>query len=284
MLGTEMEAKVTRVRPPTAAGTFYPEDPVLLRESVTALLSAVPTEGPTPRALIVPHAGYPFSGPVAASAYALLQPLRDRIKRVVLLGPSHFCRFSGLAAPKADALATPLGAVKVDLSALEALRQWPQVQVLDQAHQREHSLEVQLPFLQLTLGEFSLVPLVTGLATASEVENVLQTLWTGHDTLVVVSSDLCHDHDYPTTRAIDRETAELIEHLHWQMLHNQRACGYCGIRGLLKLAQQRKMQVKALDLRNSGDTADWMAEAPTRLPRVWRPQTVVGYGSFVVCD
>lgn len=258
-----------RIRPPAVAGTFYPDDPARLQAEIDHYLDAASSVGPVPRALIVPHAGYRYSGPVAASGFVLLRPLRPRIERVVLLGPSHHVPFYGLAVSRADVFATPLGTVPLDHEAIASALEWPQVQTLEQAHQYEHSLEVQLPFLQRTLDHFRLVPLAVGEANASEVADVIDALWTDRNTLVVVSSDLSHYHDYWTARAIDSETSNLIEALDWLNIGGKRACGYGGIRGLLKVAQQRHLQVKTVDLRNSGDTSGMTDQ-------------VVGYGSYVV--
>ncbi len=187
----------------------------------------------------------------------------------MLLGPSHRVPFYGLAVSGDDEFATPLGMVPIDAKSVSMALKLPQVHLLDEAHRREHSLEVQLPFLQMTLGDFSLLPLAVGKANASEVGEVLELLWDEADTLIVVSSDLSHYHDYSTARGIDSETSHLIERCQWERLGGDRACGYAGIRGLLKVAQQRGLQVRTIDLRNSGDTAG---------PR----DRVVGYGSFVV--
>jgi len=251
------------------AGSFYPGEASGLRREVDRYLDAASGTGPIPRALMVPHAGYAYSGPVSASGFALLRPVRDHVARVVLIGPSHHVPFYGLAVSQADAFATPLGTVPLDADGVTAALQWPQVQTLEEAHQYEHSLEVQLPFLQRTLDTFTLVPLAVGEANASEVGDVIDTLWTDDQTLVVVSSDLSHYHDYWTARAIDSETSNLIESLQWLKLSGKRACGYGGIRGLLKVAQHRHLHVKTVDLRNSGDTSGMTDQ-------------VVGYGSYVI--
>lgn len=257
------------VRPPAVAGSFYPLDPAALRYEIAGFLRKANRVGPVPQALIAPHAGYQYSGPVAASGYALLKQFRRRIERVVLLGPSHRVPFYGLATTSFDAFATPLGAVPVDRKAIGSALTWPQVQVLDQAHEHEHSLEVHLPFLQMTLGHYLLVPLAVGEADASEVADVIDALWDADETLIVVSSDLSHYHDYWAARAVDSETSNLIESQRWQQLTGERACGYCAIRGLLMVAQKRGLRVKTVDLRNSGDTSGIKDQ-------------VVGYGSYVV--
>jgi hypothetical protein len=257
-----------KVRPAAVAGRFYPGDPVELSNLIKALLAQVPpAAGPSPKALIAPHAGYLYSGPVAASAYAQFLPARDQIKRIVLFGPSHFVALNGLAATSAEAFATPLGVVPVDVEAVRGLRSLPQVSELDEAHAQEHSLEVQLPFLQIVLGGFTLVPLAVGDATPEEIIQVLDALWDGPETRFVVSSDLSHYHDFQTARRLDRATAKAIEALKPGAIGEDRACGRAPIRGLLEAARQHGLRARTLDLRNSGDTAG---------PR----DQVVGYGAF----
>jgi AmmeMemoRadiSam system protein B len=222
-----------------------------------------------PKAIIVPHAGYQFSGPVAATAYAQLSPIADSIERIVLLGPAHHIGFRGMAVCDAEFFETPLGKVSVDIESVERILSLPQVILLDKAHTVEHSLEVQLPFLQVALPKgFLLTPMVVGDASMQEVAEVLDALWDGPETLIVVSSDLSHYHDYETARALDQETTRWIERRQPERLGAEAACGFVGIRGLLACARRRDLQVKALDVRNSGDTAG---------PR----DEVVGYGAYV---
>lgn len=261
---------MTSVRSPAVAGTFYPADPAALAEAVSRFMAeAGDAAGQSPpKAVIAPHAGYVYSGPVAASAYARLAPLRGRISRVVLLGPAHRVAFRGLALPGADAFATPMGEVKVDAAAVAALSALPQVLTLPDAHAAEHSLEVHLPFLQTVLGDFSLVPLVVGDAADEEVEEVLETLWGGEETLIVVSSDLSHYHDYATARAIDAATSASIIALDETRIGFEQACGRAPIGGLLRCARRRGMRADCIDLRSSGDTAGPRGE-------------VVGYGAYV---
>jgi hypothetical protein len=259
-------------RPAAFAGTFYPGTRAELEAAVRGYLAAAPAapaDAPAPKALIAPHAGYVYSGPVAASAYARLSPLRGRVERVVLLGPSHRVFLEGLAVPDADAFQTPLGPVPVDRAGLERALELPQVQVLARAHEFEHSLEVQLPFLQLVLGDFALVPLVAGDASAESVAEVLDALWGGDETRVVVSSDLSHYEPYERARRQDARTCAAIEALRPEALGEDDACGRVPIRGLLLAARARGLAVRALDLRSSGDTAG------TR-------ERVVGYGAFAV--
>ena len=257
------------IRPPAVAGMFYPADAGELRTLLDALLSQSPTDTATPpKALIAPHAGYVYSGPVAASAYARLRPLREQITRVVLLGPAHRVAFHGLAASAADAFRTPLGDIPLDREALAQLRDLPQIRMLDQAHALEHSLEVQLPFLQSVLRSFTLVPLVVGDASFAEVAEVLERLWGGPETLIVISSDLSHYHDYATARRMDAATSRAIAALQPDRIDYEDACGRTPVGGLLATARTRGMQVDVVDLRNSGDTAG---------PR----DQVVGYGAYV---
>ncbi len=264
--GAETPAKI---RAAAAAGRFYPGDPSELRRLVNELLTDVPpAAGPVPKALVAPHAGYIYSGPIAASAYARLKPARDLVKRVVLVGPAHFVPLEGLAVSSAGAFATPLGLVRVDTAAVRQLADLSQVMVLDQAHLYEHSLEVHLPFLQVVLEDFALVPLVVGEATGAQVAEVLEALWDGPETRFVISSDLSHYLDSDAARRIDRRTADAVEKLHPQDISDDQACGRIPIRGLLQAARGHGLRARTVDLRNSGDTAG---------PR----NQVVGYGAFV---
>ncbi len=256
------------VRKPAVAGTFYPADPEALRAQVERCLAdARPAAPVTPKALVVPHAGYIYSGPVAGSAYALAGGLRERIHRVVLLGPSHRVGFRGIAVPECEAFETPLGRIPLDAAGVARARALPQVVALDAAHAREHSLEVQLPFLQLALGDFSLVPLSVGDATPEEVEAVIEALWGGDETLVVVSSDLSHYLPYDAARALDRRTTEAIERLAPEAIGREQACGRLPVQGLLRAARRHGLHAHTLDVRSSGDTAG-------------SRDSVVGYGAW----
>jgi AmmeMemoRadiSam system protein B len=257
------------MRPPAVAGLFYPDDPDELRQEIGRFFSGVGKSGSAPKAMIVPHAGYIYSGPIAASVYARLTPLRGRIGRVVLLGPSHRVALRGLAAPSSDYFATPLGRIAVDHAALRAVADLPQVRVHDAAHAQEHSLEVHLPFLQEALGEFLLVPLVVGDTSPEEVSEVLERLWGGDETLVVISSDLSHYHDYATAQRLDAATSRAIEELRYEDIGYDDACGRDPVNGLLCYARRHGLKARTVDLRNSGDTAG------TR-------DRVVGYGAYVV--
>jgi AmmeMemoRadiSam system protein B len=259
------------VRPAAVAGMFYPGAATRLARDVNDMLSAVPAAAARPpKALIVPHAGYVYSGPIAASAYARLAPLRDVVKRVVLLGPTHRVPVRGLAATSAHAFATPLGEVRIDRAGVAHALTLPQVVVKDASHSHEHALEVQLPFLQSVLGDFSLVPFAVGDATARDVAEVLELLWGGDETLVVISSDLSHYHPYDVAKRVDHDTAQAILGLAPTLDHVQ-ACGATPINGLLLCAKARGLSPSLVDLRNSGDTAGDRSR-------------VVGYASFAFND
>jgi AmmeMemoRadiSam system protein B/AmmeMemoRadiSam system protein A len=261
------DATTNSVRPPAVAGAFYPGTSAGLRSQVSTLLAAARTaNSPRPKALIVPHAGYIYSGPIAASAYASLAPYRHEYSRVVLLGPAHRVRLRGLALPRAESFATPLGEIALDRDAVAALPRLPQICVSDQAHALEHSLEVHLPFLQQMLPGFTLVPLAVGEASVPEVAEVLDLLWGGGETLIVVSSDLSHYLPYAQARQVDEQTARMILDLAPGLNHEQ-ACGATPVNGLLHTAARRGLQPHMLDLRNSGDTAGDKSR-------------VVGYASF----
>lgn len=255
-----------KVRPAAVSGQFYPDDANDLNSTIQIFLSKA-KPGPAPKALIAPHAGYVYSGAIAASVYARLATASSSIKRVVLLGPSHRVGFQGIAASTADFFATPLGQIPLDQNALVALKDLPFVGFLDDAHKAEHSLEVHLPFLQTVLKDFTLVPLVVGDASPDQVAQVLDKLWGSDETLIVVSSDLSHFHDYLTAQHIDNETKNAIESYDYDQLSGDKACGYHPVSGLLKIAQQKNLKVETVDVRNSGDTAS-------------SKDRVVGYGAW----
>ena len=259
------------VRPAAVAGLFYPESTGILARDVSRMLGATVEENSRkPKALIVPHAGYLYSGPVAASAYALLGSARETVKRVVLLGPTHRVAVDGLALPTCRAFATPLGDVPIDDQAISGIRDLPQIVFSDMAHAEEHSLEVQLPFLQTLLDDFSLLPLAVGMVTPAMVAEVLERLWGGDETLIVVSSDLSHYLPYDEARRIDARTARDILELRTSIDHQQ-ACGATPMNGLLLAARRHGLQARLVEQRNSGDTAG-------------DRQRVVGYGAFAFYD
>lgn len=257
------------VRPAAVAGLFYPGDGKTLQQLVQRLLTDNPQPAPQamPKALIVPHAGLVYSGPVAARAYNSLRPFAADIRRVLLLGPSHRLAFRGIAMPAADSFATPLGQVTLDTTAIKQLADQQLAGYLDQAHALEHSLEVQLPFLQTLLPNARLLPLVVGDASWQQVAAVLELFADDPHTLIIISSDLSHYHAYDEAVAIDRATIQSIEQRR-PGLHGEQACGCRALNGLLALAEQRGWQLQLVDYRNSGDTAGDHSR-------------VVGYAAFI---
>jgi len=266
---------MSRVRQPAVAGTFYPARPSELASAVDRYLDqaqAVSGQAaalPAPKAVIVPHAGYIYSGPVAARAYAAERHLAGTVERVVLLGPAHYAYLRGIAAPAADAFETPLGPLEVDRAAISALAGLPEVVLDDAPHGPEHCLEVQLPFLRQTLGPIAIVPLLVGDIEPEPVARVLKRLWGGRETLIVVSTDLSHYHSYEEARRLDAATAAAIEALEGAGLGLEDACGSRALAGLLRVARNSRLAIERLDLRNSGDTAG---------PR----DRVVGYGAWAL--
>lgn len=267
----------SKIRPPAVAGTFYPGDAAELEASVRQYLDRAKSEiggidGPVPKAIIAPHAGYVYSGLTAAAAYNALAPARGIIRRVLLLGPCHRVAVRGLALPSAEAFATPLGDVPVDRDAAKLIEKLPQVRVFDDTHKADHALEVHLPFLQIVLENFSMVPLIVGQASTEEVAEVLEALWGGPETLILISSDLSHYLPYKDAQASDDNARQCIERLDAMALSEEQACGRNSIRPLLSLARQKGMKVLTADVRNSGDTAGT------------KDQQVVGYGSWLFME
>lgn len=259
------------IRHPAVAGAFYPASSVALGDLVDRLLREVKParSAACPKALVVPHAGYVYSGPIAASAYALLAPHAKRIERVVLVGPAHRARVDGLVDPAATHLRTPLGDLEVDTAALATALALPDAKVGSsaEAHEREHSLEVQLPFLKKVAPRAKIVPFAVGRAPLVEVARVLESLWGGPETVIVISSDLSHYLPYAVGRETDTGTANRIVALDPMPLRGEEACGAAGINGLLEVARRKSLRAELVDLRSSGDTAGTRDE-------------VVGYGSF----
>ncbi len=255
-----------RVRHAAVAGSFYPDDPDTLSRNIDAMLFEVDESAHTksPKALIAPHAGYIYSGPTAAAGYSLLEP--DRISRVVLLGPTHRVLLSGLAVPDIDVFETPLGKVPLDRDAIRQIIDLDQVHIDNESHAYEHSLEVHLPFLQKQLNNFKLVPLAVGQARPEHISEVLDILWGGKETVIIISSDLSHFHPYESARRMDLETVETIIKKSRPVSHEQ-ACGATPINGLLAAMVKHPLIPKLIDFRNSGDTAG---------PR----DQVVGYASI----
>lgn len=260
------------VRPPAVAGSFYPRDPTELKSMVEGFLRQAPapapadTDGPIPKAVIAPHAGYVYSGPIAGSAFRRLASAAGTIERVILIGPAHFVPIRGLALPGHPRFATPLGEIAIQPEGAQAALRLPQVRVIPEAHAREHSLEVELPFLQVLFGDFYLLPLVAGEASGEEVADVLERLWGGPETVIVISSDLSHYLPHEAAQRADRATADEILALGGP-LHSRQACGAVPVNGLLEVARRRGLVPELLDLRSSADTAG-------------DPSRVVGYGAF----
>jgi len=257
-------------REPAVAGAFYPADTNTLKNEVTHLLAEThATAEIMPKAIIVPHAGYIYSGPVAAPAYHSLIQYKDQIKRVVLLGPSHRVAVNGLALSSANFFATPLGNIPIDQNAINMLAHQRGIDIIEQAHLYEHSLEVHLPFLQTVLDDFQLVPIVVGDAAPELVATVLEELLTDDATICVTSTDLSHFHDYDTAQKLDNATSESIVNLDYKNIGYEDACGRNPLNGLLYWAKMHHYKVTQLDVRNSGDTAG-------------SRDRVVGYGSYLV--
>ena len=257
------------VRPAAVAGMFYPRDARALTDEVDELLGGAEALAPRvgfPKAIVVPHAGYIYSGGVAASAYDAVRPARGIVRRVVLLGPVHRVPVRGLATVNVEAFATPLGQIPIDREALASLKDLPQVVTSDAAHAMEHSLEVQLPFLQKTLGQFKLVPFAVGMASVAEVAQVIERLWGGAETLIVISTDLSHYHAYDRARQIDGNTIARISSFATDLDHEE-ACGATPLNGLLSVSTKKNLSLKLLAACNSGDTAGGRDQ-------------VVGYSSF----
>lgn len=261
---------MSAIRLPAVAGTFYPVDNVELSSSVDAMLQAREGQDPCPKVIIAPHAGHVYSGLIAAAAYCRLKNADLPITRVVLLGPSHRVGFKGVAATSCTAYKTPLGEIPIDSAAVQTILQLPGIGFLDEAHTHEHSLEVHLPFLQRVLGSFSLVPLVVGDATVEEVASVINALWGGPETLLVISSDLSHFHPYTEAQEIDARTSAKILALESDLVGEQ-ACGARPINGLLHVLKNKGLKVEQLEVRNSGDTAGDKSR-------------VVGYGAYIVME
>jgi AmmeMemoRadiSam system protein B len=268
--GTKQTVGAT-TRAPAVAGRFYPAEPKQLRADVERMLDSVvaPSRTPSPKALIAPHAGYFYSGPVAASAFAQWRADRGSIRRVVVIGPAHYARVDGLASCSAGAFETPLGSVPVDTDCASDLVSKGLVSVSDAAHEPEHCIEVELPFLQVVLDEFSIVPLLAGSVPPAQVALVIDQFLDDKGTRILISSDLSHYLDWESARAMDMKTAGAIEALEAEAIQPAQACGREPVCGLLLAARKAGMRAATLDLRNSGDTSG-------------RKDKVVGYGAFAI--
>lgn len=255
------------IREAAVSGMFYPDDPVILQETVNQYLDKAKLLPQHFRAIIAPHAGYIYSGETAAQAYKQLSDIKNNIRRVVLIGPAHRVSFSGIATSSVDYFETPLGDTPLDKKANQDLQQFPQIKILDEAHAQEHSLEVHLPFLQTVLDDFLLVPLVVGDCDVESISEVLDFFWQDPSTFFVISSDLSHFHEYNEAKTIDQQTASAILAMSPEKIGYEQACGRMPINGFLSLAKKYHLKPTQLDLKNSGDTAG-------------SRDRVVGYGAF----
>ncbi len=262
---------MVKIRKPGVAGTFYPADSEQLEQMLAHYLNDAPQAEKVPKAIIAPHAGYSYSGSVAATVYKRLQSAKELITKVVIIGPSHRVGFHGLAISTADQFSTPLGNIDVDAEGIRKISEFPFIHCMDQAFDNEHCLEVHLPFLQTVLKKFSLIPLIAGDASADQISEILELFWDQPETLIVISTDLSHFHQYETAQTLDKETSILFEKCEYEKLEKGSACGRIPVSGLLALARKRGLRVKTLDLRNSGDTAGSKDR-----------NRVVGYGAYVV--
>jgi MEMO1 family protein len=255
------------VRRPAVAGSFYPRGPRELEETIKALMPRASKSGESGLVgVVAPHAGYAYSGPVAASAFADISASGQDFDRVLLIGPPHYVPVPGIAAPSSQAFATPLGDIEIDQDAITALLDAGLVSVDDRAHAPEHSLEVELPFLQHVLGRFTLIPLLVGDASPQQVASVIGSVL-DERTLLVVSTDLSHYLDDASARARDLKSAETIERFDFTRLGPYDACGFASLNGALCAGQQQSWRIERLDLRNSGDTSGDRSR-------------VVGYGAW----
>ncbi len=257
-----------RVRRAAVAGLFYSNDPHQLRQDVEDLIAAAPTFSASPvKAIIAPHAGYVYSGSVAGAAFAAVREQSADVRRVIVVGPAHYVALRGIAIPTVDAFETPLGRLPIDQAAVASISDLPFVHFSDAPHAPEHALEVELPFVQMLTRDCELVPMVVGDAEPVEVAQALDRLWDGASTLIVISSDLSHYHDYDTACRLDRDTSALIDAGEWAQLNAKRACGYLPVAGLLVETTRRGLVATRLALCNSGDSAGDRAR-------------VVGYGAW----
>lgn len=259
------------IRPTAVAGSFYPKHASELNNMLKKLLSLDSVKVATPKAIIAPHAGYIYSGQTAASVYSNIEQVKDKIRRVVLLGPTHRVYVKGIALPSNTHFASPLGNVSIDTQSLKKISSHSFVDYIDEAHVQEHSLEVHIPFLQKVINNFLLLPILVGNATPEQVATILKELWGNDETLIVISSDLSHYLNYETASKTDRNTTKLIEKFDYEHIGSQQACGCMPMRGLLKLAQEKNMTIQTIDLRNSGDTAG-------------TKDRVVGYGAYALFE
>lgn len=260
-----------KIREPAVAGTFYPAEKDELKHMIEQFILEAPKANKVPKVIIAPHAGYIYSGELAGAVYARLIPDNNKISRVILMGPSHKVGFHGMALSTAEHFSTPLGSIDIDIESNTQLSRFPYVQYLDQAHELEHSIEVHLPFLQMVLKKFILLPIICGDSSADQVCTIIEQFWGQPETLIVISSDLSHFHNYETAQKKDKATSNFIEQLELEHLDSDSACGYIPISGLLALARKNDLKIKMIDLKNSADAS-----------RISDKNRVVGYGTYVI--
>jgi MEMO1 family protein len=268
-MSAQAQGMGTGTRPPAVSGSFYPREPRELQRMVRTLLGEAESSGKGELVgVIAPHAGYMYSGPIAASAFAQIAAARHSFTRVLLIGPAHYVPVRGIVAASAARFATPLGEIPVDLRAVASLVDAGLISIDDRAHAPEHSLEVELPFLQVVLGRFALIPLLVGDASRQEVAAVVGAVMDAH-TILVVSTDLSHYLAATEAKARDLASALTIERLDDSCLGPNDACGYVALNGALRAAKETRWQIARLDLRNSGDTSG-------------ERRRVVGYGAWSI--
>lgn len=257
----------TEFRKPTVAGLFYPSETDNLSKLITDLLNQKPPVSFT-KMLIVPHAAYQYIGEILAQSYLHLFSRSQQIKTVVLLTPSHHIKFNGIAITSKDCYLTPFGEVIIDSDAMMTLLNFPQVVMFDDAHIKEHSIEIHLPFLQTILPSFSLVPLIIGETNSYNILEILEKLWEQEETLIIASMNLSHYQTYNIAQELDQRTSQAIESLHWQSLQTNQICNIHLISSLLQLAHQKSLTPKTIKVCNSGDLTGIK-------------NRVVGYGAFI---
>ena len=259
-----------KIKQADVAGMFYPGEEASLRQMVDGFIQKALSFDLRPRAIIAPHAGYIYSGSIAGTAYKTIAAVRDQIENVIIMSPAHRFYLRGIALHMADAFATPLGNIPVNIGIVKKIKQFSSVQWEERSFIQEHGLETHLPFIQRAFKPgIKIVPMIVGECQESEVAEILESVWEDPRNFVIISSDLSHFHSYADAKKLDRNTVDLIQNLDSQSLDTEFACGHYPICGLLNLARNRKLKIKALDIRSSGDTAG-------------SKESVVGYGSFAV--
>ncbi|MFW5887929.1 MAG: AmmeMemoRadiSam system protein B, partial [Bacteriovoracia bacterium] len=242
----------TNTKLPDVGGMFYPDNPKILSEMIQSFLDKAKPTQYTPLAIVAPHAGYVYSGPIAGSAYHALDKVKEKINTLIVISPAHRYGFRGVARHSADLFQTPLGNLKVNKELLDQLDEFEQVVELDEAFESEHALEVHLPFIQEVfkdkISDISIVPLVVGMTKPEEVAEVIEKIWQGDDRFLIVSSDMSHFLSYKDAKNTDFDTSQVLEKLDWQQLAHDSACGYFPLRGLMQVCQKRGLHLHSIDL------------------------------------